>query len=135
MDCGGAEQINRKGEMLFKSIEYRTPLLIQGPYITMKEVNKVVDFLGGQNNSFIDINNHKIDINEGLDELFVEVGLFIIKNEKASIGAIQRAFKIGFNRASRIMDQLEIKQVVGPELGTKPRSILMNESTFKNYFS
>ena len=56
--------------------------------------------------------------------------MFIIGKEKASIGALQRAFKIGFNRAARIMDQLEAKGVVGPEEGTKPRKILMDEADF-----
>ena len=64
------------------------------------------------------------------DELFEPAGRFIIESDKASIGSLQRKFKIGFNRAARIMDQLSDAGVVGPEEGTKPRQILMNMSQF-----
>ena len=67
------------------------------------------------------------------DELFVEVGRFIIEKDKASIGMLQRVFRIGFNRAARIMDQLCEAGVVGPEEGTKPRTILMSMEQFDNY--
>lgn len=67
------------------------------------------------------------------DELFVEVGRFIIEKDKASIGMLQRVFRIGFNRAARIMDQLCDAGVVGPEEGTKPRTILMSMEQFENY--
>ena len=68
-----------------------------------------------------------------IDELFADAGKFIIEKDKASIGMLQRVFKIGFNRAARIMDQLSDAGVVGPEEGTKPRKILMSESEFENY--
>ena len=68
-----------------------------------------------------------------LDSHFAEAGKFIIEKDKASIGMLQRVFKIGFNRAARIMDQLSDAGVVGPEEGTKPRKILMSESEFENY--
>ena len=70
---------------------------------------------------------------EDVDELFADAGKFIIEKDKASIGMLQRVFKIGFNRAARIMDQLSDAGVVGPEEGTKPRKILMSESEFENY--
>ena len=66
----------------------------------------------------------------GRDELFREVGRFVIEKQKASIGALQRQFSIGFNRAARIMDQLAEAGVVGEEEGTKPRKILMNAVEF-----
>ena len=65
------------------------------------------------------------------DSYFADAGKFIIEKEKASIGMLQRVFKIGFNRAARIMDQLEEVGVVGPEEGTKPRRVLMNEEQFE----
>ena len=65
------------------------------------------------------------------DAYFVEAGKFIIEKDKASIGMLQRAFKIGFNRAARIMDQLCEVGVVGPEEGTKPRKVLMSEEQFE----
>ena len=67
------------------------------------------------------------------DTYFVEAGKLIIDKEKASIGMLQRMFKIGFNRAARIMDQLAEAGVVGEEEGTKPRKILMSEEEFEQY--
>ena len=68
-----------------------------------------------------------------IDELFVDAGRFIIEKDKASIGMLQRVFKIGFNRAARIMDQLADAGVVGEEEGTKPRKILMSPEQFEQY--
>jgi S-DNA-T family DNA segregation ATPase FtsK/SpoIIIE len=68
-----------------------------------------------------------------LDEYFVPAGQFIIEKNKASIGMLQRMFKIGFNRAARIMDQLHTAGVVGPEEGTKPRQVLMTPEEFEEY--
>ena len=68
-----------------------------------------------------------------VDDYFVEAGKFIIEKDKASIGMLQRMFKIGFNRAARIMDQLAEAGVVGPEEGTKPRKILMTKEEFDQY--
>ena len=67
------------------------------------------------------------------DTFFVDAGKFIIEKDKASIGMLQRVFKIGFNRAARIMDQLSEAGVVGPEEGTKPRKILMSMEEFEQY--
>ncbi len=67
------------------------------------------------------------------DAYFVEAGKFVIEKEKGSIGMLQRMFKVGFNRAARIMDQLEEAGVVGPEEGTKPRKILMSLEEFEAY--
>ena len=67
------------------------------------------------------------------DVYFVDAGKFIIEKEKASIGMLQRMFKIGFNRAARIMDQLSDAGVVGPEEGTKPRKVLMSMEEFETY--
>ena len=68
-----------------------------------------------------------------LDSHFAEAGKFIIEKDKASIGMLQRVFKIGFNRAARIMDQLSEAGVVGPEEGTKPRKVLMSMEEFEQY--
>mgnify|MGYP002513421855 CR=1 FL=1 len=73
------------------------------------------------------------DAGNGNDPLFVEAGKFIIEKDKASIGMLQRVFKIGFNRAARIMDQLSDAGVVGPEEGTKPRKVLMSLEEFEQY--
>ena len=67
------------------------------------------------------------------DEYFAQAGKFIIEKDKASIGMLQRVFKIGFNRAARIMDQLEEAGIVGPEEGTKPRKVLMTKEEYETY--
>ena len=69
------------------------------------------------------------------DVYFDKAGFFVIEKEKGSIGMLQRMFKIGFNRAARIMDQLEEAGVVGPEEGTKPRQILMSAEEFEAYLN
>ena len=72
-------------------------------------------------------------MNNQRDEFFEEAGRFVIEKDKASIGMLQRIFKIGFNRASLIMDQLAVAGVVGEENGTKPREVLMSMQEFENY--
>ena len=89
--------------MLFRSVE--------------EQITKVQQAAGGS-----DVDSH-----------FAEAGKFIIEKEKASIGMLQRVFKIGFNRAARIMDQLCEAGVVGPEEGTKPRKVLMSMEEFEQY--
>ena len=75
------------------------------------------------------------DDGDGRDEYFVQAGNIIIDKEKASIGMLQRVFKIGFNRAARIMDQLCEAGVVGDEEGTKPRKVLMTKQEFEEFVS
>lgn len=143
IDMNGAEKLLGKGDMLFYPVGYQKPVRIQGAFITDKEVSKVVEFLSKQ------IPNHSYDeeiaskITSGAieesnqssmreqDDYFVDAGRLIIEKEKASIGMLQRMFKIGFNRAARIMDQLFEAGVVGPEEGTKPRKIIMSPEEFE----
>lgn len=142
LDQNGAEKLLGKGDMLFFPQGLTKPSRIQGCFVSDNDVLNVVDFIKNQNISgydermadIIKSNNSSVCQVPGgdIDELFGQAGEFIIGKEKASIGALQRAFKIGFNRAARIMDQLEAKGVVGPEEGTKPRKILMNIDEFKD---
>ncbi len=146
LDGSGAEKLLGKGDMLFFPSGYPKPVRIQGAFISDKEVSSVVDFLKKNNNeaTYNDdihekINNAKLGDaamaggGEERDEYFAEAGKFIIEKDKASIGMLQRVYKIGFNRAARIMDQLAEAGVVGPEEGTKPRKILMSEEQFEQY--
>ena len=141
LDSNGAEKLLGKGDMLFFPQGMNKPSRVQGCFVSDNEVLDVVDFIKNQNIKGYD--ERILESVKGggmsttvpapggdLDELFGQAGMFIIGKEKASIGALQRAFKIGFNRAARIMDQLEAKGVVGPEEGTKPRKILMDEAEF-----
>jgi len=154
LDSVGAEKLLGKGDMLFYPSGYPKPVRIQGAFVSDKEVNSVVDFLKGQNSGIVGYNEEiskKIASgvtteatggpaaaagnDNGKDEYFAEAGRFIIEKDKASIGMLQRVYKIGFNRAARIMDQLSDAGVVGPEEGTKPRKILMTMEEFENYLS
>ncbi len=128
-----------KGDMLFYPQNYQKPARLQGAFVKDSEVEQVVEFLTQQNNpetynaemqvqlsqvtqAAQDLKNSGSDV----DEYFADAGKFIIEKDKASIGMLQRVFKIGFNRAARIMDQLSDAGVVGPEEGTKPRKVLMS---------
>lgn len=149
LDMVGAEKLLGKGDMLFYPQGYPKPARIQGAFVSDKEVSDVVDFLKNQTQG----ESYSEDIEEKIknigsesgapgqsgagesgseyDEYFVEAGRFIIEKDKASIGMLQRVFKIGFNRAARIMDQLCEAGVVGEEEGTKPRKVLMSAEEFE----
>ncbi len=146
LDMNGAEKLLGNGDMLFYPQGYQKPLRVQGPFVSDQEVEAVVDFLKKQStvvyNTEIEEKMNTVSISQGgaggsggseRDAYFVEAGKFVIEKEKGSIGMLQRMFKIGFNRAARIMDQLEEAGVVGPEEGTKPRKILMSLSEFEEY--
>lgn len=149
IDSVGAEKLLGNGDMLFYPTMYPKPLRVQGAYISDDEVVNVVEYLKAQNGetTYSEEMTNRIT-STGLnsasaagdsspsndrDEYFVQAGKFIIEKNKASIGMLQRMFKIGFNRAARIMDQLFEAGVVGPEEGTKPRQVLMSEEQFEEY--
>ena len=148
LDMNGAEKLLGKGDMLFYPQGYSKPARVQGAFVSDKEVSDVVEFLKNQTLG----NIYDTDIQEKIstygsssagaaggaegserDQYFVEAAKFIIEKDKASIGMLQRVFKIGFNRAARIMDQLCEAGVVGEEEGTKPRKVLMSEEQFEQY--
>ncbi|MCC8163000.1 MAG: DNA translocase FtsK 4TM domain-containing protein [Lachnospiraceae bacterium] len=145
IDMYGAEKLLGKGDMLFYPQGYQKPARVQGAFVSDEEVSDVVDFLKKSNSSFASSSDMEQQIAkvqqasvsvraaEDADELFADAGKFIIEKDKASIGMLQRVFKIGFNRAARIMDQLSDAGVVGPEEGTKPRKILMSAEQFECY--
>ena len=145
IDGSGAEKLLGKGDMLFFPSGYPKPVRIQGAFVSDKEVSEVVEFLSSQRSkpSYNEDITNKITSapsSEGStapandrDDYFVEAGKFIIEKDKASIGMLQRVYKIGFNRAARIMDQLYEAGVVGPEEGTKPRKVLMSEEEFEQF--
>ncbi len=147
LDMNGAEKLLGKGDMLFYPQGYPKPARIQGAFVSDSEVSDVVDFLKNQaiGNVYSEDVAEKIQ-NMGtssmqaagggsdgsqFDQYFAEAGRFIIDKDKASIGMLQRVFKIGFNRAARIMDQLCEAGVVGEEEGTKPRKVLMSMEEFE----
>lgn len=150
LDMNGAEKLLGKGDMLFYPQGYSKPARIQGAFVSDGEVSDVVDFLKNQviGNVYDDQIVEKVKTMESAgggaggasggggperDAYFEEAGKFIIDKDKASIGMLQRVFKIGFNRAARIMDQLAEAGVVGEEEGTKPRKVLMSPEQFEQY--
>ncbi|MBQ7956178.1 MAG: DNA translocase FtsK [Lachnospiraceae bacterium] len=148
LDMNGAEKLLGKGDMLFYPQGYTKPVRVQGAFVSDREVADVVDFLKNQaiGNTYAEDIEEKIqslgasssaaggsgsDSADSRDEYFADAGRFIIEKDKASIGMLQRMFKIGFNRAARIMDQLCDYGVVGEEEGTKPRKVLMSMEQFE----
>ncbi len=147
LDMNGAEKLLGKGDMLFYPQGYSKPARVQGAFVSDREVSDVVDFLKNQaigNVYAADVEEKIQNIGSGgagsqagaesagnVDEYFADAGRFIIDKDKASIGMLQRMFKIGFNRAARIMDQLSEYGVVGEEEGTKPRKVLMSITEFE----
>lgn len=148
LDGSGAEHLLGRGDMLFAPRDLPKPIRVQGAFVSDDEVNAVVEFLKKQNedNSYDTAVSEKIEAavleekedkqqeseeDDRRDSYFGEAGRLIINKNKASIGLLQRALKIGFNRAARIMDQLCEYGVVGEEQGTKPREILMSMESFE----
>ena len=151
LDMNGAEKLLGKGDMLFNPQGVPKPIRVQGAFVSDKEVAEVVKFITEKNGAAsynadvqqklenIENTSNTVSISDGdggadgKDSYFMEAARIIIDKEKASIGMLQRYLKIGFNRAARIMDQLEEAGIVGPEEGTKPRKVLMSPEEFENF--
>ena len=153
LDMNGAEKLLGKGDMLFDPQGSPKPVRVQGAFVSDEEVSAVVEFIT-QNNAPAQYSDHvqkkmedlqssgnngsvAISDNDGADDgkdsYFSEAAKIIVDKEKASIGMLQRYLKVGFNRAARIMDQLEEAGIVGPEEGTKPRKVLMTKEEYETY--
>lgn len=151
LDMNGAEKLLGKGDMLFSPQGIPKPVRVQGAFVSDEEVSAVVGFIKEQNgqvtysaemeeklsnmesaNTTVAIDSGA-DAGDGRDVYFADAARLLMEKEKGSIGMLQRYFKIGFNRAARIMDQLEEAGIVGPEEGTKPRRVLMSPEQFEQY--
>lgn len=149
LDMNGAEKLLGKGDMLFYPQGYQKPVRVQGAFVSDTEVSDVVEFLTQRNGicEYSDEVAKKVESAaagpgagsadassaDERDVYFADAARLLIDKEKASVSMLQRYFKIGFNRAARIMDQLEEAGVVGPEEGTKPRKIMMSQEEFAQY--
>ena len=151
LDMGGAEELLGKGDMLFYPKGLKKPVRLQGAFVSDSDVNKIVDFLKPQAGAFSsdsDEITQKIEASSNAssssgsgqgsqdsdyDDLFIEAGKYVISNNKASIGNLQRVYRIGFNRAARIMDKLAEVGVVSADDGTKARTVLMSMEQFENF--
>ena len=153
LDGAGAEKLLGKGDMLFFPSGYPKPVRVQGAFISDNEVSDVVEFIKSNNdpahkasditeqvNAVTQTENAKegnssSEEDDAYDEYFDQAGKLIIDKDRASIGMLQRVYRIGFNRAARIMDQLAEAGVVGEEDGTKPRKILMSKEDFEAFIA
>lgn len=148
LDKGGAEKLLGKGDMLFFPSGYTEPVRVQGAFVSDKEVSDVVDFLCNSNETpeynhavteMVEVPQEEAPVEKKTapdrDEYFEDAGRFVIESERAAAGQLQRHFSIGFNRAGRIIDQLNKAGVVGPAEGTKPRKVLMTMEQFEAMLS
>ncbi|MDO4266627.1 MAG: DNA translocase FtsK 4TM domain-containing protein [Eubacteriales bacterium] len=158
LDSVGAERLIGMGDMLFHPSGINKPVRVQGCFVSEEEVEAVVNYLkangeanyseeveGAITQQALELGNKSggkaggaaqaEETASAYDEYFAQSGYLIIEKEKASIGLLQRMFKIGFNRAARIMDQLAEAGVVGPEEKTKPRKVLMTKEEFEAFLS
>lgn len=151
LDGAGAEKLLGKGDMLFFPSGYPKPVRVQGAFVSDNEVSDVVEFIKENNDpahkaaditeqvnaaaqvESIKEGNAPAEEDDGFDAYFEEAGKLVIDKDKASIGMFQRVYRIGFNRAARIMDQLAEVGVVSEEDGTKPRKVLMSKDDFEAF--
>jgi len=135
----GAEKLLGKGDMLFLPQGENTPIRIQGAWITEDEIHRIVDYVVNQQKAQYDekmlnlnapVETGSVDANTDLkeeydDPLYDEIVEFVITTGKASASLLQRRFKLGYNRAARVIDLLEERGIIGPMNGSKPREVLV----------
>lgn len=138
LDMAGAEKLLGKGDMLFSPVGSTKPYRVQGPYISEKEIDKVIKFVkkeGGNPDYDEELQNaienaDKRSSKEPQDELTEDAIAFIFKSKQASVSMLQRRFRIGYNRAARIIDEIEEKGIIGPSDGSRPRQLLITEDEY-----
>lgn len=130
LDANGAEKLLGRGDMLFMPIDQNKPTRVQGAFISDKDVESVVDFIKQQQTAEYDENIVVSDeemvqdeTHEDEDDLYQEAVDFVIDQQKASTSLIQRRFRIGYNRAARMIDEMEQRGLIGPAEGSKPRQV------------
>ncbi len=134
LDENGAEKLLGRGDMLFKPIDENHPVRLQGSFISDDDVERIVSFIKAQADADYDDSFDPGEVSEsdgdsgsgdeGGDPLFEEAKALVIETQKASASMIQRRLSVGFNRATRLMEELEMAGVIGPAEGTKPRKVL-----------
>lgn len=134
IDMGGAEKLLGKGDMLFYPLGAAKPVRLQGAFISEAESDKIIEHIKNEvgehtyaNDIEEKISNVNTDEVSSADELLVECIEFVVANEQASASMLQRKFKIGFNRAARLIDDMEERGIVGPSEGSKPRKVLISK--------
>jgi len=139
LDCSGADQLLRNGDMLYLSSSFSKPIRIQNAYISTEECERIVEFIGNQK-GFIkpyllpSIIEKRIGgaYDGDRDEMFEEAARLVLKLQQCSTSTLQRRLKLGYARAARIVDQMEIAGIVGPNQGAKGREILITEDDLED---
>ncbi|MGI6553639.1 MAG: DNA translocase FtsK 4TM domain-containing protein [Bacillota bacterium] len=139
LDMGGAEKLLGRGDMLFYPVGMSKPIRVQGVYVSDKEVEAIVDFLKAQ--AAPEYLEEVTAVQEDFggeavvdDELLPEAARLLIENGQASISMLQRRLRIGYNRAARLMDQMEARGIVGSFEGSKPRAVLIGWEEYRQMF-
>ncbi|AKP65509.1 DNA translocase FtsK [Levilactobacillus koreensis] len=130
LDANGAEKLLGRGDMLYQPVDANSPVRVQGAFIPDEDVANVVDFIKQQQSADYDedmmVTDEELqqeDAGDSDDELFDDALKFVVDQQKASTSLLQRQFRIGYNRAARIMDDLEQRGYIGPQEGSKPRQV------------
>ncbi|MBY6266998.1 DNA translocase FtsK [Parageobacillus thermoglucosidasius] len=135
LDMGGAEKLLGRGDMLFLPMGASKPVRVQGAFVSDEEVEEVVDFVISQQKAQyyeeMIINEENNDGEEFEDELYEEAVRLVVEMQSASVSMLQRRFRIGYNRAARLIDAMEARGVVGPYEGSKPRAVLIPKENVK----
>ena len=138
IDTAGAEKLLGKGDMLFSPVEANKPIRIQGPYISETESAAVIEFVKDQSETeyredviqSIEVSDKPVSQDSVADELTEDAIEFILKQKQASVSMLQRRFRIGYNRAARIIDEIEEMGIIGASDGSRPRQVLMTEEEY-----
>lgn len=133
IDSNGAEKLLGRGDMLYQPMGENKPSRVQGAFISDEEVEAIVEFVKNQQEAnyveeMIPKEEPKASQGEAEDELYDEAVELVVDMETASISLLQRRFRIGYNRAARIVDEMEMRGIVGPSEGSKPREVLVSKS-------
>jgi DNA segregation ATPase FtsK/SpoIIIE, S-DNA-T family len=133
LDSGGAEKLLGRGDMLFMPVGASKPTRVQGAFLSDDEVEEVVDFVISQQKAQYQEEMIPDDIpeeassGEAEDELYNDAVQLIAEMQTASVSMLQRRFRIGYTRAARLIDEMEVRGVVGPYEGSKPRTVLVGK--------
>lgn len=135
LDMQGAEKLVGKGDMLFNPMGMGKPIRVQGTFVSDAEVHKVIEFVKGQvdkteYNEDVLSKIERSNVQEGADdtdELLPDAIDLVVNSGQASVSMLQRRFRIGYNRAARIVDMMEARGIIGPQDGSRPRQVLMTQ--------
>ncbi|MCX6163302.1 MAG: DNA translocase FtsK [Ignavibacteriae bacterium] len=143
LDCSGADQLLRNGDMLYLSSSFSKPIRIQNAYISTEECERIVEYISNQKGfskpyllpSLIEKRIGSNAYDGDRDDMFEEAARLILKLQQCSTSTLQRRLKLGYARAARIVDQMEIAGIVGPNQGAKGREILITEDDLEDLLS